>query len=733
MGSLHAQKNAIKTAIAFVLACGIAIAFNWEHPIWAGFSVFFPRMPYAGMTLQKSKLYSFGSILAVVALTLIMAWSAGSPWDALILLSVWFAACNLAARRLGMNYAFLIASTISLIVFVNIVFRPSDFYEVVYYRTAETLLGVIVGTLINALIWPELELPVIGATFESIRTECIDFMRTLAARIEGDEHASVELDHQAERIGSQFTNLVALFVSAHRNTLSPSSLVAPSLLYFDSRTLVRRLFALRVLVRNYVLASRSESGPWFVAWLNAEADRLEAMDWRQRKVTEGYRSNDESNDIRGEIQNYVNAMLPQVDDHFQAITSCVAARDLLLDVSEAVETIAGSLEASEEDLGQRLAARGEVVGAALPKESWRFDVWKATTALVSVLAGGAVWYASQNPATASTLVVAGLSNVIYAMTRCFVATICAAGLLIGIAVALITFLVVMPQLDGVAQLSVALFVPAYVIALIREHPKYSMVGVWAFLAFCVLVILQDQQPSFIITSQNMFDSALAQCLGAAIAGVVILSLNSSTPRDRFELQVTRVLAAALLVLDINRHRTPHGYERSRLSNDLRNTILACDEASFWEQLAAQRHPDDAVPMQRLVQSLRATAFSFTRLAVLRATHLDSLPVPVLQAEQSLHASLNSYIEFLTSDQAIEAQTVWAELRTRLDETSRVTLAEIHDAPLEMKHTMLSLIGHYFAVETTLERSAHAAIQLRQNTTVNTQLPHVGDLVVGATR
>lgn len=701
MGSLHAQKNAIKTAIAFVLACGIAIAFNWEHPIWAGFSVFFPRMPYAGMTLQKSKLYSLGSILAVIALTIIMAWCAGSPWDALVLLALWFAACNFGARRLEMNYTLLIASTISLIVFVNIIFRPGDFYDVIYYRTAETILGVTIGTLVNALIWPELELPAIGATFESLRTECIAFMRALAAGIDGDEQASADLDEHADRIESQFTSLVALFISAHRNTLDPSSLVGPSLLYFDCRTLVRRLFALRVLVRNYVLASHSNSGPWFVAWLHAEANCLETMDWHLREVAEEYRSNDESDNIRDDIQHYVNSMLPKVDDHFQAITSCVAARDVLLDISEAIESIATSLDADSAGLEQRLAAQGEVVGAAPPKESWRFDAWQAMTALVSVLVGGAVWYASQNPATASTMVLAGLSNLVYAMTRCFVATICAAGLLIGIVVALTTFLVVMPQLDGIAQLSVALFVPTYAIALIREHPKYNMVGVWAFLAFCVLVILQDQQPSFIIASQRVFDSALAQCLGAAIGGIVILSFNSSTPRERFELQIKRVLAAALLMLDVNRHRSSHGYDRSKLSIDLRNTILACEDATSWIQHTTHQHPGDTQTMQHLTQSLRAMTFAFARLALLRATRLDSLPAPVLESEQSLHASMTSYVESLLADDPQAVRKTWDQFQSRVEATSQVALAQIGGIPLDSQHTSLSLIGHYLAVETTL--------------------------------
>src|SRR5215468_2216974 len=67
-------KAAMKTALAMVLAYGVALSMDWDNPYWAGFSVAFCSLSTVGESLNKGLLRLAGTALAgLAALTLIAA------------------------------------------------------------------------------------------------------------------------------------------------------------------------------------------------------------------------------------------------------------------------------------------------------------------------------------------------------------------------------------------------------------------------------------------------------------------------------------------------------------------------------------------------------------------------------------------------------------------------------------------------------------------------------------
>src|SRR5215467_1657428 len=65
-------KTAIKTAVAMVLAYGIALSMDWDKPYWAGFAVAFCALSTTGESLNKGLLRLCGTLLGgLAALTLI--------------------------------------------------------------------------------------------------------------------------------------------------------------------------------------------------------------------------------------------------------------------------------------------------------------------------------------------------------------------------------------------------------------------------------------------------------------------------------------------------------------------------------------------------------------------------------------------------------------------------------------------------------------------------------------
>src|SRR5262249_2002908 len=86
-------KTSTKTALAMVLAYGIALSMNWDNPHWAGFAVAFCSLPTAGASRNKGILGLAGTVLAgLAALTLIAAFPQ-DRWSFLACMSVFVGFC----------------------------------------------------------------------------------------------------------------------------------------------------------------------------------------------------------------------------------------------------------------------------------------------------------------------------------------------------------------------------------------------------------------------------------------------------------------------------------------------------------------------------------------------------------------------------------------------------------------------------------------------------------------
>ena len=65
-------KEAFKTALAMVIAYGIALSMDWEKPMWAGFAVAVVSLSTIGQSLNKGFLRMVGTLAAACfSLTLI--------------------------------------------------------------------------------------------------------------------------------------------------------------------------------------------------------------------------------------------------------------------------------------------------------------------------------------------------------------------------------------------------------------------------------------------------------------------------------------------------------------------------------------------------------------------------------------------------------------------------------------------------------------------------------------
>ena len=147
-------KAATKTALAMVLAYGIALSMNWDNPYWAGFAVAFCSLSTVGESLNKGMLRLSGTVLAgLAALTLVAAFPQ-DRWMFLACMSVFIGFCAFMMFGTSRWYFWNVAGfTTPLFALAGGVNAINDF-QVVVLRIEETTVGVLSYSLVWLLLWP---------------------------------------------------------------------------------------------------------------------------------------------------------------------------------------------------------------------------------------------------------------------------------------------------------------------------------------------------------------------------------------------------------------------------------------------------------------------------------------------------------------------------------------------------------------------------------------------------
>ena len=87
-------KAAVKTALAMVLAYGVALSMDWDHAYWAAFSVAFCSLSTIGESLNKGLLRLSGTLLAGLAALTLIALFPQDRWLFLIGMSIFTGLCT---------------------------------------------------------------------------------------------------------------------------------------------------------------------------------------------------------------------------------------------------------------------------------------------------------------------------------------------------------------------------------------------------------------------------------------------------------------------------------------------------------------------------------------------------------------------------------------------------------------------------------------------------------------
>src|SRR5215468_8694184 len=147
-------KTAVKTALAIVLAYGVALSMDWGHAYWAAFTVAFCSLSTVGESLNKGLLRLSGTLLGAVAAITLIALFPQNRWLFLIGMSIFTGFCTYMMFGISRWYFWYVAGFSVPLLALAGGSNPLNDFQTVLLRGEETALGLMSYSLVWLLIWP---------------------------------------------------------------------------------------------------------------------------------------------------------------------------------------------------------------------------------------------------------------------------------------------------------------------------------------------------------------------------------------------------------------------------------------------------------------------------------------------------------------------------------------------------------------------------------------------------
>lgn len=146
----------LKTAIAALLALGIAMRLELSSPRTAMATVAVLMQPFSGMVLSKSFYRIVGTTLGMIAAVMLGALFPQQAELYMLGMTIWISACTAAAVRYRQFqwYAFVLAGYTAALIGIPVVFEPSGLFMAALTRAAEVTIGILCSGAVSALFLP---------------------------------------------------------------------------------------------------------------------------------------------------------------------------------------------------------------------------------------------------------------------------------------------------------------------------------------------------------------------------------------------------------------------------------------------------------------------------------------------------------------------------------------------------------------------------------------------------
>lgn len=146
-------REAIKIALAMTIAYYLPLRFSWMSPTWPAIAVAMVSLPTTGQSINKGMLRIAGTLFAFAAGLFFLGLFPQARWGLFLAFTPFLAYVTYRMTGTDGQYFWFCAAFVSLII---IKAGPGDGDAFVFaaYRTMDTIVGVVIWTVIAVFLWP---------------------------------------------------------------------------------------------------------------------------------------------------------------------------------------------------------------------------------------------------------------------------------------------------------------------------------------------------------------------------------------------------------------------------------------------------------------------------------------------------------------------------------------------------------------------------------------------------
>ncbi|KHK03550.1 FUSC family protein [Desulfovibrio sp. TomC] len=697
-----AARESIKTGLAMALACGIALALGWENPYWAAIAVAVVSMPTVGESLNKSALRLGGTVVGGLVGLLSLGLFGQDRFAFTLFMSLYVGWCAYRITVTRAVYFWFISGYVALLIAAAGVGSSSHqaFYTAML-RVQETGLGILVYAFVSVFVWPQ---------------RCLDDLKLVVRNLVGVE---------AKTLAQYFTLLRQ--EEAGDRTAS---------WYAMENQLVGQL-ARRLDAAEMEQFEIREVRHWWRRLLRTAQDLMEAMEiWRETFP-----------ELRRIDLDAVLPDLPEVERSLQARFRQVVA---LADGGQPQEPLPAPALPIDQD---RLRALPHLQQAAvLTLQATVLEIGALTDRLVTCMRGikekrpqGAdapdadvsavgrqadpdsfmaflrgmaavwlstlVWIAFDPPGHMMLVVFTGIHTLMGVMSPQMRWAKFILANTMGVVIAAVLYVFVMPQLSGYMELSVLLFVLTSVIYYVFWDPRLTMLKFSAIVPFIMLTNIQNHQVYNMI---SYCSSATAMLLSLPLAAMASNGVCSLRPEKMFVRLGSRYFRQALALMATFATPRKSGWPGKTSASVLSAMQASVGKIGGWAngvdyKLLPQQAPQQAVAM---VASLNTLTYRFLFFAAAQPERTPSWPA-FDAALEAWRAAIEDVLRQWAARPMQQARECalhgrLAQARAQLENASEASFEQIEGAFTPAQYTRAyRLLGGYRGLYDALV--AHAAL------------------------
>jgi len=693
-----------KTALAVVIAMGIAMKLNWERPYWTGVTAMIVSLPYVGAVFEKSALRVLGTIFAGFLSFVLAGWFEQNQLMMSVSLFVVLVGAGYGAMGKTYPYFFMLGGITICIILGNVITNPHELWSLVLSRTLEVSLGVVVAVAVNATLFPQHAANYYRDKVSSLLEQCGSLLQTAVDAYVHGKPLPEDIEDRERDIAAQFPALVALLKTALRDSsrLLHHQRAAEEIMRETRQCFVAAVTSVRAAGSQRPKDLQSEARAELTAYCKALRADLQQLagdlrnDQPARKLIASRNAREKLDARTLELRHTgVTRQYPLEDAaaFFAFIADLDAAREALVRLAQAGRALYRDLESSE--LPPRV--RWEPMSFKLDPARLRHGVKVAIASLTALY----VYLWLHWPAGVTAFLTCAIVMQMTVTASNQKSLLRLGGCLMGGLFGAFTLGVIEPRLETYLAYAVPLYGIFFLFAWINVGPpKWAYAGFQAQLAFLLMTSISSQQSLDLKAGVDRFMGIL---LGVFIAGFVQRMIWPVLPEKEFRRELATFFQRAAHFMREQDNRltsqkmTPTG--RAQEQDLAQIEYLPAKTLDWLGQIGFRSHEeDDQDALTQTYLCVQSIAFALRGMA-----QANARPIPAGVREKIRP-------ELTRMDQAIAAAFARCENAfTRGEGFSPGD--EIHQAAIALERNLAELIRVQHATRTATGQELGAFLAL----------------------